>query len=214
MVAVGVFGVLYGAAARPLIGEAWTIAASVFVFSGALQFAMVGLLAAGAGAPALLVTALILNLRHLVLGAVIRPWLGPSRFKRAAQAWFLLDESFGFAVAAATRPGLSITERTAAAQRTLVVTGIACYVAWVLGTVLGVIGAEAPALEGFAGAVFPVLFIGLAALAARSRSIVVRAVGAAALTALIAVLLPDIRALAPVVAGVLVSLPGHAGPPA
>ena len=53
-----------------------------------------------------------------------------------------------------------------------------------------------------------VLFIGLAALAATRRSHVVRALAAALLTAAVALLLPDLRMLAPVVAGVVVALPG------
>ncbi len=72
---------------------------------------------------------------------------------------------------------------------------------------LGVVGAGLPGMEGFAAAVFPVLFIGLAALTTRSRSIAVRTVVAAAVTAVIAIMFPDVHALAPVVAGVLVALP-------
>jgi len=60
-----------------------------------------------------------------------------------------------------------------------------------------------------AGAIFPVLFIGLASLAATRRSHVVRAVAAATLTAAVAVWLPELRMLAPVIAGVLVALPGR-----
>lgn len=56
-VAIGVFGALYGAAAQPLIGPELAIGASLVIFSGALQFAIVGLLTAGAAAPALLLTA-------------------------------------------------------------------------------------------------------------------------------------------------------------
>lgn len=205
--AIGVFGLLYGAAARPLLGPEMSIAASFLVFSGALQFATVALLAAGAAAPALLLTAVVLNLRHVVMGAVVRPWLTGSRLKRALLAFFLLDETFGFTVAAAERaaPG---AERHATAQRTLLATGVMCYAAWVGGSILGVIGAGLPGVDGFAAAVFPVLFIGLAALAARTRSVAFRAVAAAAITAVIALTLPDIRALAPVVAGALVSIPG------
>ena len=210
IVAIAVFGVLYGAAARPLLGAELTVVSSVIVFSGALQFATVGLLASGAAAAALLATAVILNLRHVVLGAVLRPGLGDSRPRRAVQAWFLVDETFGFAVAAGSDPGLSPDERTAVTERTLVVTGILCYSSWIVGTVLGVIGAGLAGLEGVAEAVFPILFIGLAALAARSRGTVARALAAVAITAIIAVTLPDIRALAPVVAGVLVALPGEA----
>ncbi len=207
VVAIAVFGVLYGAAARPLIGTETTIALSMVVFSGALQFATVGLIAAGAGPAALLVTAVTLNLRHLVMGAVLRARLRVSAPRRALLGAVLLDETFGFAVAASSDPGMSADVRSRAAERTLAVSGVLCYAAWVGGTVLGVAGAGLPGIEGFAAAVFPVLFIGLAALTTRSRSIAVRTVAAVAVTAVIAIMLPDVRALAPVVAGVLVALP-------
>ncbi len=41
--AILVFGLLYGAAARPLLGPGVTVVLSLVVFSGALQFALVGL---------------------------------------------------------------------------------------------------------------------------------------------------------------------------
>ena len=204
--AIGVFGALYGAAARPLLGPEMTVAASLLIFSGALQFATVALLAAGAAAPALLLTALVLNLRHVVMGAVVRPWLDAPRLKRVLLAFFLLDETFGFTVAAAARTEAG-RARHAVAQHTLLATGVLCYSAWITGSVLGVVGAGLPGIEGFAGAVFPVLFIGLAALAARTRSVLFRAAVAALITAVIALTLPDWRALAPVVAGALVALP-------
>jgi len=213
-IAIGVFGALYGAAARPLIGSEMTIAASLVIFSGALQFAIVGLLTAGAAAPALLLTAVTLNLRHVVLGAVLRPRMGDSRLRRAGLAWFLLDETFGFAATASSDERVTAAHRASITERTLLLSGVLCYASWIVGTVLGVVGAGLPGLEGFAAAVFPVLFIGLAALTTRSRSIAVRAVGAAAVTAFIVITLPDARALAPVVAGVLVALPPGGDPPA
>ena len=197
--AIVVFGTLYGAAAQPLIGTPMTIASSMFIFSGALQFAVVGLLSAGAGAPALLLTAGTLNLRHLVMGAVLRPRIGGSRLRRAGLAFTLLDETFGFAVAASEEAG---------AERTLFVSGIACHLAWQVGTLIGILGAGFSGVEGLADAIFPVLFIGLASLAATTGTLVIRALAAAVLTAAVAIMLPDIRALAPVIAGVLVALPG------
>ncbi|HET6745194.1 MAG TPA: AzlC family ABC transporter permease [Candidatus Limnocylindria bacterium] len=210
-VAIAVFGVLYGAAARPLIGPELTILSSMIVFSGATQFTVIGLLAAGAAAPAVLATAAILNVRHLMMGAVLRSSLGPSRLKRALLAWFLLDESFGFTMLAAERVPQG-AERIEVAERTLLVTGLCCYAAWLLGTGLGILGAGLPGLEGVAAAVFPVLFIALAALTARTRSVTVRTVAAAAITAVVCVVLPDWRALAPVVAGLAVALPNDPGP--
>src|SRR4030095_9963495 len=46
--AILVFGTLYGAAARAIMGVPLTLASSVFIFSGALQFALLALLSAGA----------------------------------------------------------------------------------------------------------------------------------------------------------------------
>jgi predicted branched-subunit amino acid permease len=205
-IAIGVFGALYGAAALPLLGAVPTVVMSLVVFSGALQFASVALLAAGAAAPALLITAIVLNLRHVVMGAVVRPWLSHSVLKRAVLAFFLLDETFGFTVAAVDKvPAGDLRRRVA--ERTLISTGILCYAAWIGGTVLGVLGAQIPGVEGFAAAVFPVLFIALAGLAAGSRSIRMRALAAAAITAAICIALPDVRALAPVVAGFIVAFP-------
>lgn len=205
--AVVVFGTLYGAGARPVLGVPLTLASSLFVFSGAMQFAVVALSSAGAAAPALLLTAGTLNLRHLVLGAVLRPRIGGSRVRRAALAFLLVDESFGFAVAAGDAAEREGRPGGPAAERTLLVSGLLCYVAWQAGTLIGVLGARLPGVEGMAGAIFPVLFIGLAALACRTRSHAARALAAAALTAGLAFALPDLRSLAPVIAGVLVALP-------
>jgi predicted branched-subunit amino acid permease len=204
--AIAVFGVLYGAAARPLIGPELTMISSIIVFSGATQFTTIGLVAAGAGGPAMLATVALLNVRHLLMGAVIRSSLGPSRLKRALLAWFLLDESFGFTMVAANRmpPG---PERINVAERTLLVTGVCCYAAWLAGTALGLLGAGVQGLEEVSAALFPVLFIALAALTARTLSLAARALMAAAITAVIAFTVPDWSALAPVVSGLLVAIP-------
>jgi predicted branched-subunit amino acid permease len=205
-IAIGVFGVLFGAAARPVVGPALTLALSLLVFSGATQFSTLALAAVGAAGPALLLTAAILNVRHLVMGAVLRPMLGPSRLRRGLLAWFMLDETFGFTVVAAERlpPG---PQRAAAAERTLLATGIVCYAAWIIGTLLGIVGAGVQGIDRVAEALFPVLFVGLAVLTARSKGLAARAVVAAAITALICLAAPDWRALAPAVSGLLVALP-------
>jgi len=81
-------------------------------------------------------------------------------------------------------------------------------VAWLVGTLVGVLGGGLPAVESAAGAIFPVLFIGLASLAATRRSHVIRALAAAVLTALVAWLLPACG-FGPGGGGVLVALPGR-----
>ncbi|MGH2827649.1 MAG: hypothetical protein ACRDKF_11825 [Actinomycetota bacterium] len=93
------------------------------------------------------------------------------------------------------------------------ISGIVCHVAWQVGTLTGVLGAGLSGVEGLAEAIFPVLFVSLAALAATTSTLVVRAVAAAAITALVAFTLPEVRSLAPVIAGVLVALPGKSDEP-
>ena len=205
--AVAVFGSLYGVAARVYLGVPLTLASSVLVYSGALQFALVALLGAGATLLPLLLTAIVLNLRHLVLGAALRSRFESGPLRRAMLAFFLVDETFGFAIAA----GNSVEPRLVGAttERTLLVAGLTLWVAWLVGTVVGVLGGGLATVERVAGAIFPVLFIGLASLAVTRPSHVARAVAAAVLTAAVAVLLPDLRMLAPVIAGVLVALPGR-----
>lgn len=196
--AIGVFGVVFGAAARPVLGAPLTLMTSVVVYSGAAQFTMVGMLAAGASAWSVVWALAVLNLRHLALGALLRPRLDHlGRARRAGLAWFLIDETVGLALVSPRSPA-----------RTLVVAGPALYGAWLIGTVIGVLGAGLPGLEELAAAVFPVLFIALAALTAVGRSGAVRALVGAGLVVGLLAAWPGLGGLAPLVAAVAVALPG------
>jgi predicted branched-subunit amino acid permease len=194
--AITVFGTIYGALARSLLGTASTIVSSVLIFSGAVQFTVVGLLLAGAPPVALLLAALTLNLRNLVLGAVLRPRISTTPIRRAALSWFLVDEAVGLAL----QPGRD-------AARMLLVAGMVFYAAWIVGTLVGILGAGAVGLKGVAEAIFPVLFIGLAAISSRDPGIAVRAVVAAAITIVLVRLWPAGRGLAPVIAAAVVVIP-------
>lgn len=174
--AIGVFGVVYGAAARPVLGPELTVISSIVVWSGAAQFTLVALLAAGASTVGVLGGTAVLALRHLPLGAVLQPRLRADRPRRALLSWFLIDETVGLAL---TRPG--------PVERTMTVSGSTAYVAWILGTAAGVTGASLTSVEPLAEALFPVLFVGLAALVASTRADAGRAVlaGVAALALLL-----------------------------
>lgn len=203
--AIAVFGTLYGAGARAVMGVPLTLASSLLIYSGALQFALVALLGAGAATLPLLLTACVLNLRHLVLGAALRPRFESGSLRRALLAFFLVDETFGFAIAAGNAAeGRAVGAVT---ERTLLFSGVTCYVAWLVGTLVGALGGGLAVIESVAGAIFPVLFIGLASLAVTRRSHVVRALAAAVLTGAVAFAVPDLRMIAPVVAGVVAALP-------
>ncbi len=195
--AIGVFGAVYGAAARPLLGTWPTVFSSVVIFSGTVQFTMVGLMVAGSGALAIIWAIAVVNVRNFALGGAVRPFLTRSTARRAVVSWFLIDETVGLALAAPD-----------SADRTLFRAGVAAYSAWVLGTVVGVAGGATFGLEALAAAVFPVLFIGLASLMVKGAGALARAVTGAAITLVLLLVWPGLGGLAPVVGGIVASLPG------
>lgn len=174
--AIGIFGIVYGAAAGPLLGPAVTVLSSLIMFSGAAQFTMVALVAAGGGPAAIVGAVAALALRHLPLGVILQPRLTASRPRRAAVSLFLTDETTGLALTTDDRP-----------ERTIAICGGLAYAAWVAGTVIGLGGGTLASAEPLAAALFPVLFVGLAALMARTRMAAARAMvaGAAALALLL-----------------------------
>jgi predicted branched-subunit amino acid permease len=195
--AIGIFGAVYGAAAQPLLGTWLTIASSVVIFSGTVQFTMVSLLAAGTGPLAILWAVFVVNVRNFALGGAVRPFLVEGRLRRVITSWFLIDETVGLALAS-----------PAAADRILLRSGLAAYSAWVAGTVVGVAGGAAFGLEALAGSVFPVLFIGLAALMITGAGALARAVAGAGITLGLLVLWPGVAGLAPVLGGLVAAMPG------
>jgi predicted branched-subunit amino acid permease len=196
--AIAVFGVIYGSIAQPLMGAGPAMLSSLLIFSGSVQFTVAGLLSVGAGSAAIVLGSTTLNLRNLVLGAVLRARVKESRARRAGLAWFLVDESVGLALASEAQPA-----------RTLVTSGTLFYLAWQLGTVLGLLGATVEGVRSAAEAVFPALFIGLAAVTCFSRAVAVRSVLAATFAALGALKWPEGRAVVAVIAAIASALPGR-----
>lgn len=198
--AIGVFGTLYGAAAQPLFGSWLTMFSSIVIFSGTVQFSMVGLLAVGAGPLAVIWAIFVVNVRNFALGGALRPHLTGTRWQRMAVSWFLIDETVGLALAA---PSM--------ADRVLIRAGAGAYFAWVIGTAIGVVGGAALGLAGMASAIFPVLFIGLAALMVRSRGALVRAGLGVVITVGLLLIWPVLGGLAPVIGGIVAAIPAARG---
>lgn len=195
--AIGVFGAVYGAAVQPMFGTWLTLVSSIVIFSGTVQFTMVGLLAAGAGPVAVLWAVFVVNVRNFALGGAVRPYLAGSRLRRIVTSWFLIDETVGLALAAPSQ-----------ADRILLRSGVVAYAAWVVGTAIGVAGGATLGLETLAATVFPVLFIGLAALMISSGGAITRAVAGASITLLLLVVWPAVAGLAPVIGGIVAAIPG------
>jgi predicted branched-subunit amino acid permease len=193
--AIGVFGVVYGAVADPVLGGELTIASSIAIFSGAAQFTMVALLASHATAGAVVVAVVPLALRHIPLGALVQHRLAPSRLRRAVlSSLFLTDETVG----------LTLTQQAPAA-RTMAITGGLAYVSWIAGTAAGVAGASIGGAEEAAAALFPVLFIGLAAVTASTWRDAVLAAGAGAAAAVLLIAAPAAGALGAIAAAIAVA---------
>jgi 4-azaleucine resistance transporter AzlC len=190
MASAGGFGVVFGLAARQA-GYSVIEAAmmSVMVFAGAAQFAAVGFVRAGMPWPAIFLLTALLNARHLLYSAALRPWLRDVPvLKRAVMAHFLTDEGFALSVAHFQRLGFADLK-----GYWLAAIG-ATFIPWNVATLVGVIGAGAipdPARLGL-DVVFPAAMAGLVvALVTGRREIV--AVVAGCIVAVAAGLVIDTR---------------------
>jgi 4-azaleucine resistance transporter AzlC len=202
-VAVGVYGVSFGVLAVTAgMSPAQACVMSMLVFTGASQFAFVGVLAGGGGAIAAMGPAVMLAMRNAAYGLSLAPIL-PGRFRdRALLAHLVIDESTAMARAEDDR-GL--------ARRAFVATGVSVWVFWNAGTLAGALlggGLGDPRALGL-DAMFPAAFLALLAPQLRRPGAPVAAV-AGAMVALAAlpfapVGVPVIAALAGVVPGVLVA---------
>lgn len=161
-----VVGIAFGIAAReggltPL--EATGM--SVLIFGGASQFAAVDLI--GRGAPPLLIigSVLLINLRHLLMGASLRTHLGGrSLGERLVAAYLLTDESFAMSIARYRRGGGGLGY--------YLTFGVAVWAGWNSGTVLGatlVSGAVDPQRFGLDFAI-TATFVAIVALGVRDRT--------------------------------------------
>ena len=195
-----VVGVAFGLTARQTgLGILETSAASVIVFAGASQFVMVDLLRTGAPAPLIVVTVLLLNARHLLMAAAIRPFVATASVaRRLGLAYLLTDETFAMAIGHFRRGHRDLTYYT--------VFGAVLWCSWNAGTLLGATvgaGIDQPQRFGIDFAITAV-FVAIVAIGVRHRSDVAVALAAALVAA--ALRLAGASAYAVVVAGALAPL--------
>jgi len=196
--AIAVYGVVFGVVAGPDWGSWRAILASVLIYSGSAQFAAAELLSQGGAAGAVISAAAILNARNVVLGAVLRSRVRTGRVRRAGVAFLMDDESFGLAMASA-RP----------AVRVVLGAGAIFFVTWVGGTAIGTFAGSGSVLFADAAtAMFPVLFVGLAAISVEDRAGLARTVAAGLGTLALVYAFPAEREFVPVAAAIAVALVG------
>jgi 4-azaleucine resistance transporter AzlC len=94
------FGVAFALLARAAGFTAFeTQVCSALIYAGASQVALVTLVAGGAGAIPVILTTLLLNLRHLLYGLSLGPRLGTrTRPPRPVLAFLLTDEGYGLTI--------------------------------------------------------------------------------------------------------------------
>ena len=154
-VAVGLYGAAFGAAADAAGLNLWqAMSMSALMFTGASQFALVGVLGAGGSALAAAGSALLLGTRNTVYGVRLVPLLRPEGVRRFGLAHWVIDETTAMALAAPNR---------ALGRLAFLATGASIYVMWNAMTVVGALGAAA--LGGTAraalDAIVPAAFLAL-----------------------------------------------------
>lgn len=158
------FGLLYGMMARQVGFRPWEAwAMSLIVHAGSAQFTALGMWETAGGMPIILTT-LIVNLRHLLMGASVAPYLrGLSPLWKAVLALWMSDESYALAIAEYERGRGSCWYFLGA--------NLGIYLAWPTSGLVGALLGTAipdPAQYGL-DLIFPLAFLGLLTAFLRDR---------------------------------------------
>ena len=134
-VATGAYGVSFGALATTAGLDVWQACAlSLAVFTGASQFAFIGVVASGGNPLTGAFTAILLGSRNLFYGLSLAPLLRLTGPARLASAHFVIDESTAMAI---TRTS------TRQARLGFYWTGASIFVLWNLTTFVGALAGTA-----------------------------------------------------------------------
>jgi len=179
------FGLLYGMMARQVGFSPWeTWAMSAIVHAGSAQFTALGMWQAANAIPIILTT-LVINLRHMLMGASIAPYLrGLSPLWKALLALWMADESYALAIAE--------YERGTGTHQYFLAANVGVYLIWSASGLLGALVGTAipdPSRYGL-DLVFPLAFLGLLATFLKDRTSVAVALAGGALALAAAFLLP------------------------
>ncbi|HEU0104437.1 MAG TPA: AzlC family ABC transporter permease [Mycobacteriales bacterium] len=144
------FGVVATGLGVPAIAA---VVMSAVVFAGAAQFAALAIVAAGGGLAAAVGAAALVNSRFLPMGFALGPSLRGGRLRRALEGQAVVDSSWAMA-----SRGDGTFDRHYLFGHTAVQ-----YVAWVVGTAVGVLGAGVDQRALGLDAVFPTFFLAVLA---------------------------------------------------
>ncbi len=157
VLAVGIVGMTFGVLADAAGLSLFKVAAmSALVFTGASQFAAVGVIAGGGSGPAALGSAMLLAARNALYGPVVARAVPDSVGGRLVASHFVIDETTAMS---------SMQESTEDATDAFWFTSIALWTLWLLGSISGaVIGSVLgdPETLGL-DAAFPASFVAMIA---------------------------------------------------
>ena len=162
-IASGAYALSFGAIATTAgLSLLQTAALSTLMFTGASQFALVGVLGAGGSVWAGAATAALLGTRNALYGVRLSSLLGGRGLKSALAAHFVIDETTAMAIA---------RESASGSRFAFWATGIALFALWNLGTLIGALATHAlsnPKVLGLDAAP-PAAFLALLAPRLRAR---------------------------------------------
>ena len=134
---VGAYGTAFGAAA---VANGFSVLQacllSLLTFSGASQFAVIGVLGAGGSALSGIATASLLGVRNGLYGVIMAPRLKVKGFKRIVAAQVTIDESTAVALGQEVRGEKAM-------RQGFWLTGFGVFFFWNLFTIAGALGAQA-----------------------------------------------------------------------
>jgi len=162
-IASGAYAISFGAISTAAgLSLLQTSALSVLMFTGASQFALVGIVGTGGSVWAGAATAALLGSRNALYGLRLSSILDRSGLKRLLAAHFVIDETTAMAIARDSAPE---------SRFAFWATGIAVFTLWNLGTLIGALATHAlpdPKVLGFDAAP-PAAFLALLAPRLRAR---------------------------------------------
>ena len=182
--ATGAYGVSFGAissAAGLTVLQTCTL--SLLMFTGASQYAMVGVIGGGGSPWAGMGTALLLGARNALYGLQLGRMLEVRGARRVAAAQLVIDESTAMAIA---------RDDHEVARLAFWATGLSVFVLWNVATLVGAVGAKAlsdPRVLGLDAAA-PAAFVALLAPRMRGREPWAIALGGAAAAMVVVPLVP------------------------
>ncbi len=207
-VATGAYGVSFGAISVTSGLDVWqTCLLSLLVFTGASQFALIGVVGAGGAPLSGAATALLLGTRNTLYGLRLASLLDWRGWRRLAAAHLVIDES----------TAMSITRGSIRAARVgFLSTGISVFVLWNLSTAIGAVAGASlgdPRTYGLDAAVGGAFLALLWPRLADRRNQVVGALGAVVALALVPVTAAGVPVLAAGAVALLVGLTSRRNDP-